>query len=140
MSSTDCIDQIGIIEEVKEKSVFVRFQSAPACGSCSAKSLCSPSTTDNRIIEIENQNESFTVGESVKISISKKMGFVALFFGYVFPFLLVIFSLVITVSVGVKESLSGIISISLLLPYYFMIYLVRDKMNQLFIFTINKLY
>ncbi len=140
MSSTDCIDQIGIIEEVKEHSVRVRFQSAPACGSCSAKSLCSPATPDNKIIEIENQNEGFTVGESVKISISKKMGFIALFFGYVLPFLLVLCTLIFTISLGIRESLSGLLSISILLPYYFLIYLFREKMNHMFIFTLDKLY
>lgn len=138
MSSIDCIDQIGIVEEVREKSVIVRFQSQPACGNCSAKSLCAQASTDNKVIEIQNQTNRFSVGESVKVSISKAMGHKALFYGYLLPFLLVITLLVFSVSIGMNEMVSGLISLSILVPYYFIIYLIREKINRIFIFTLKK--
>ena len=139
MGSNDCIDQIGIVEEVREKSILVRFQSAPACGSCMAKSVCAPGSAEKNLIEINHKNDSYSAGESVKILISRSMGFKALFLGYLFPFFLVILMLIIARIIGFNELISGMVSLFVLLPYYLTLYLFREKVNQNFIFTIMKL-
>lgn len=139
MSPAQCIDHTGIVEEVNEKSVLVRFQTPPACGSCSAKSLCAPASSGNKTIEIPTETGSFSEGETVKISITKAMGNKALFYGYILPFIFVITALIITFAAGLPESVAGIISLSVLIPYYFIIYLLREKINRMFIFTLKKL-
>ena len=139
MGSNDCIDQIGIVEEVREKSILVRFQSAPACGSCAAKSVCAPGSTEKNLIEINHKNNGYSAGDSVKILISRSMGYKALFLGYLLPFFIVILMLILTKIIGFDELISGLISLFVLLPYYLSLYLFREKVNQNFIFTIMKL-
>lgn len=139
MGSTDCIDQIGIVEEVREKSILVRFQSPPSCGSCMAKSVCAPGSAEKNLIEINHKNDSYSAGDSVKILISRSMGFKALFLGYLLPFFIVILMLIITKIIGFDELISGLVSLFVLLPYYLTLYLFREKVNQNFIFTIMKL-
>jgi sigma-E factor negative regulatory protein RseC len=138
MDSADCIDQIGIVEEVREKSILVRFQSPPACGSCQAKFFCAPGSSDKNLIEISQKTRGYSKGDSVKILISRSMGFRALFLGYLFPFLMVILVLATTQILGLNELASGLISLSVLFPYYLMLYLFREKVNKNFIFTIMK--
>ncbi|MBN2215354.1 MAG: SoxR reducing system RseC family protein [Bacteroidales bacterium] len=139
MGSTDCFDQTGTIEEVKENSVLVRFQSAPACGSCMAKSVCGVGSAGKNLIEIHHRTHGYSVGDSVKIIISRSMGFRALFIGYVLPFLLVVLLLVMSKMLGYNDLISGLISLVVLLPYYLALYFLREKVNKQFIFTLSKL-
>ncbi|HJX70741.1 MAG TPA: SoxR reducing system RseC family protein [Bacteroidales bacterium] len=139
MDSADCIDQIGIVEEVKENSILVRFQSAPACGSCLAKSVCSPGSAGKNLIKIHQRTDGYSMGDPVKILISVSMGFRALFLGYLLPFLMVVFFLLLTKILGFNELISGLISLSGLLPYYLTLYLFRERVNKKFIFTLTKL-
>lgn len=139
MGSSDCIDQIGIVEEVRENSILVRFQSAPACGSCMAKSVCAPGSAEKNLVEIHHKDQSCTAGDSVKIHISRSMGFKALFLGYLLPFFIVFLMLVLTSLIGFNELVSGLTSLFVLLPYYLTLYLFREKVNQNFIFSIMKL-
>jgi len=139
MGSTDCIDQIGIVEEVREKSILVRFQSSPACGNCMAKSVCAPGSVEKNLIEISHKNDSYSAGDPVKILISRSMGIKALFLGYLLPFFIVVLMLILTKIIGFDELASGLVSLSVLLPYYLTLYFLREKVNQNFIFTIMKL-
>jgi sigma-E factor negative regulatory protein RseC len=139
MGSTDCFDQTGIIEDIKENSVLVRFQSAPACGNCLAKSVCAPGSAGKNLIEIPQKTKTYSVGDSVKILITKSMGLKALFLGYLLPFLMVLFLLVLTKIVGMNDLVSGLVSLSVLMPYYLCLYLFREKVNKQFIFTLTKL-
>ena len=139
MDSADCIDQIGIVEEVKENSILVRFQSAPACGGCKAKSVCVPGSAEKNLFEIHQRTYGYSVGDSVKILISESLVFRALFLGYLLPFVLIVFLLILTKILGFNELLSGLISLSGLLPYYLTLYLFREKMNKRFNLTLTKL-
>ena len=139
MGSTDCIDQIGIVEEVREKSILVRFQSPPSCGSCMAKSVCASGSAEKNLIEINHKNDSYSAGDSVKILISRSMGYKALFLGYLLPFFIVILMLILASIIGFDELISGLVSLFVLLPYYLTLYLFREKVNQNFIFTVMKL-
>ena len=139
MGSSECIDQIGIVEEVREDSILVRFQSAPACGSCMAKSICAPGSDEKNLVEIHEKNKSYHAGDPVKINISRSMGFRALFLGYLLPFIIVVLMLIITGIMGFSELVSGLASLLVLLPYYFILYLFREKVNQNFIFSVMKM-
>lgn len=139
MGSSDCIDQIGIVEEVREDSILVRFQSAPACGSCIARSICAPGSVEKNLVEIHHKAQNYTAGDPVKIHISRSMGFKALFLGYLLPFLIVVLMLILTGIMGFSELFSGLASLFVLLPYYFTLYLLREKVNQNFIFSVMKM-
>ena len=67
MVSNDCIDKVGIVEEVKENSVLIRFQSEPACGSCRAKFICGTGSDERNLIEIYNKNRTYHQGDAVKV-------------------------------------------------------------------------
>jgi sigma-E factor negative regulatory protein RseC len=139
MGSNECIEQTGIVEEIRDNSVLVRFQSAPACGNCLAKSVCAPGSNEKNIIEVHNKTMEYSIGDSVKIFISKSMGFKAMFLGYLLPFLIVVITLILTTLLGLNELQSGLMSLSVLIPYYFTMYMFREKINEKFVFTLMKL-
>jgi len=67
----------------------------------------------------------------------ESMGFAALFLGYVFPLFAVIIVLVVLVSAGIRELAAGLISVSVLIPYYLIVWFLRKKINEKFTFTLK---
>ncbi len=138
MESTICVDQKGIIEEVKDKSVIVRFLMPTACGNCSAKSICSAGKIDKDCIEIEDSSKKYSTGDLVRVEISKAMGYRALGYGYILPFFIVLLTLIIVTILGLNELFAGIISVLILFPYYLLLYMVRNQINRKFKFELKK--
>lgn len=139
MVSNGCIDKIGIVEKVKENSILVRFQSELACGSCRAKFICGSGSDDRNLVEIYNKNCICNKGDAVKVIISVSMGFKALFLGYILPFLIVMCTLIITLSLDFSEPVSGLAALFTLIPYYTGLYIFKEKVNKKFIFTLMKI-
>ncbi len=138
MDSNLCIDQKGIIEEVGNHMVYVKIMPDTGCTNCSVKSVCSAGTRQTTI-EIAGIDESYSVGEEVSVTISNGLGFRAVFFGYVLPFIIVIATLCFSSLLKAGELISGVASVSVLIPYYFALYQLRERVKRKFTFSIAKI-
>ena len=138
MSSNDCVEQKGIIEDITNGIGKVNITSFSACASCSSKSACQMSENTNKIIDVHLTDNNFSKGEIVKVAMKKVLGLRATLIAYVLPFTLIIFSLIILTNIGVSEAVSGIISLALLVPYFLFIYYKRDSLKKTFQFTLDK--
>ena len=63
--------------------------------------------------------------------------FNAVFFSYVFPFILIMLTLIITTNF-VKEWIAGLVSLFILIPYYFMLFVLKDTFKKAFKISILK--
>ncbi len=133
------IDHEGVIEEIADGIVRVRISSLSACATCHAKGVCSAGNTEEKYIDIPDPGTDYNTGEQVRVSISRHNGFKAVAIGYIYPFILLMISLVTLTFSGVNELHSGLISLGLLIPYYLVIYLFRARINRQFSFKLNKL-
>lgn len=138
MSSTDCAEQKGIIEEITNGMAKVNITSYSACSSCQSKSACSMNESSSKIIDVFVDTEDYKVGEMVKVAIKKSLGMRATLLAYVIPFMIIIASLIVFKSLGLHEGLAGLISLSLLIPYYLGLYLLNNTLKKTFQFTLNK--
>jgi sigma-E factor negative regulatory protein RseC len=68
---------------------------------------------------------------------AQSMGYAAVTLGYFIPFLIVILTLIILISFSVTELSAGLISLSVLAPYYTLMYIFRNKIDKKFTFTIK---
>ncbi|NQS88404.1 SoxR reducing system RseC family protein, partial [Patescibacteria group bacterium] len=84
----------GIIEEIDNQEITVRFLSNSACSECHAKSVCSVSDSPEKHVVIESSGYHYNTGDKVDIILARSLGFKALFLGYIFPFLTVFFTLI----------------------------------------------
>jgi len=132
------ISHQGIVESVSAQSVIVRIMSESACATCHANGACSAADQQEKLVEVKYSGSSFKVGELVTVSSKQSTGFKAVFLGYGLPFILVISALIACKLFALKESTSGLISILVLFPYYAMLYLFRERLNQSFLFEIHK--
>ncbi len=133
------IEHKGIVKKIVGKSLKVSIISTTSCASCSAKGICNVSEIEEKEVEVKEYEGEYRVGEHVKVFYRQILGFRALFLGYILPFLLIFVGLIISLLITNKEGLSGLIALSTLIPYYIVLYLRKDKINDKFSFSIKKI-
>jgi sigma-E factor negative regulatory protein RseC len=136
----DIIEHQGEIIEIGIDYIMVEIISQSACSSCNAKSMCSMSETESKVVEVENKGyEMFEIGETVNVILRKSLGFKALYISYLIPLLILILILLSLSSFGIGELTTGLSIIMALAVYYIGVYLLRDRFKREFVFTIEKL-
>ncbi len=128
----------GTIEKVDKQSVYVKILSASACSSCQIKGACNLAESREKIVEVKKlQGEEYSVGEKVDVVMDRSSGTRAVVLAYLIPFSVVLLSLIALLTAGVSESISALLSIGLLVPYYLILYRFRDRLKKNFGFTIR---
>ena len=135
----DIIKHRGIVEKIEGSHVVVRIVQTSACSACSAKGLCNASESKEKQIDVYEVNPSYQIGEEVMLCGSTSMGMRAVLLAFGIPVLLLLAALFITMRVTDGDALlSAIVAMLAIIPYYFVIYLMKDKMNKTFSFVIEK--
>ena len=132
------VEHWGVIKEITPKTIKVSLLNVSGCASCHTKSTCSVSDVDNKIIDIINTGESVKAGEKVRVSYEKSLGPLALFIGYILPFLFMMLVLMISWSITNDEVIAGVSSILSIGVYYLFLTLFRKKLKDTFTFRILK--
>jgi sigma-E factor negative regulatory protein RseC len=138
MNTSVCFEQRGIIESVNDKRIIVRIDRGSACGHCGAQGLCNLAESTERSIEVNNSTQTFYVGEWVRVTMSRSMGNKAILLGYLIPFILLISTLLILSAYGLPDWIAGLVSLSILIPYYIILYITRERLRRTFSFSIHK--
>lgn len=132
------IEHPGVVETVSGQKVFVRVESRAACGNCHARSHCSMTDLDEKVIEvIPGHGRIYEPGQQVIVTLEQSLGFKALMLGYIFPFIILLVSILVLMSITGNELLSALSGIGLMLPYYAWIYLIRKRLRENFNFRIK---
>ena len=138
METSEKIEHDGVVVKVGDKSLFVSLLVNSSCGSCHAKEFCGPSESAVREIEVSSVYKDLKPGDHVVVRLEQSKGVLALVLGYLLPFILMVSVLVISLELSGRESLSGLLAIGILLPYYSLLFIFREKLKQKFTFTLKK--
>lgn len=122
-----------IINGVITVSLIGNFQ----CEACNAKRGCGISDSELKEIEVIDTYSKFSINESVEVILAKELGLKAVLWAYVIPFILLLSVLIIT-SYFLKEWIAGILSLLILIPYYFILYILRRSFKKKYKFSILK--
>ncbi len=128
----------GRVLETSGETLKVLIENFSSCSECHAKGACLVSDKKEKIIEVDRSNELFCVGEKVVVYFEEKLGFLALGLGYVIPFFLLLGTLFLSFELSRNELLSGFFSIAILVPYYFLLYILRHKIKKVFEFRVER--
>ena len=132
------VTHTGIIKSVHNGRAIVSIIAQSACASCHIKGACTMSDVKEKIIEVDlNEGQNYSNGEEVVIEMQQSLGSWAVLFGYFFPFLLVIATLIIFTSFGLDQGLSGLLAILTLAPYYLIMYLFRAILRKKFTYRLQ---
>ncbi len=138
MNTSVCFEQKGFIESIDDNRITVRIDRGSACGHCTAQGLCNLSQTAEQTIEINTSSQIFSVGEYVQVTMSRSMGNKAILMGYFIPFILLITTLLMLSAFGLPDWIAGFVSIMILVPYFIILFVFRDRLRKTFTFSIHK--
>ena len=136
--TNNTIKHLGIVENIQGSHLSVRIVQTSACAACSVKGHCSSADSKDKIIDIiDTAASSYRVGEKVMVIGETSMGMMAVVLAFIIPFVLLIFSLFLFMALMENELYSALLSLAILIPYYFILWLNETRLKQKFSFTIK---
>ena len=133
------ISHSGVVESISEGCVQVRILQTSACAACKVAGHCHASESKEKIVDVLNAGDTsrLKVGDSVIVSASRDVANRALLLGFGVPFLILVSVLIIMLQLVSDEGLAALVALSALLPYYGLLYLMRDRIQQKMAFSIE---
>ena len=133
------ISHSGIVESISEGCVQVRILQTSACAACKVAGHCHASESKEKIVDVLNVHDisRLKVGDSVVVSASRDVANRALLLGFGVPFLILVSVLLIMLRLVSDEGLAAVTAILALIPYYLVLYLMRDRIQQKMAFSIE---
>ena len=137
---SNIIEHLGVVEKVDADRIVVKIVQASACSGCSAKNLCSSSESKEKLIDIVNiTGKSYDIGETVMVQGTTLMGFQAILFAFILPFLVMVITLFVMMQwTNQSEAISALFSLAALLPYYIILYFFRNNLKKKFLFRLKQ--
>lgn len=136
--ATDAIKHSGIIKKIDESTIFVSIVAQSSCNACHAKGVCHVSDMNEEVVEVPARgNVDRQVGDKVYVVMKKSLGTQAVLLGYFFPFLLVLITLIVSLTLMNNQGIAGLLSLGILIPYYLILYVSRARLKQTFVFSIQ---
>ena len=136
--TNNTIKHLGIVENIQGSHLSVRIVQTSACAACSVKGHCSSADSKDKIIDIiDTAAASYQVGENVMVVGETSMGMQAVALAFIIPFVLLIFTLFLFMALIENELYAALLSLAVLIPYYFVLWLNKMRLKQQFSFTIK---
>ena len=132
------IEHKAKVIEMTPEFTTVEIIVSSACAGCHAKSLCGMSEEQEKVISLPTDPyATYNVGDQVQLCTKMSMGMKAVWISYVIP-LAVLMILILSLSFVISnEFLRGGVALAGVGAYYFIIWLLRDKLSDQFEFYIN---
>ena len=120
----------------------IEIMVSSACSECHAKGLCGVSESEEKVISLPTDPyATYNVGDEVILATKKSMGFKAVWISYVIPLavlmILILSLLAIFEGTQGKEAVAGLGALAGVAVYYFVIWLLRDRLKNEFVFYIK---
>ena len=136
--TNNTIKHLGIVENIQGSHLSVRIVQTSACAACSVKGHCSSADSKDKIIDIiDTAAASYQVGENVMVVGETSMGMQAVALAFIIPFVLLIFTLFPFMALIENELYVALLSLAVLVPYYYILWLNKTRLKQKFSFTIK---
>ena len=136
--TNNTIKHLGIVENIQGSHLSVRIVQTSACAACSVKGHCSSADSKDKIIDIiDTAASSYQVGEKVMVVGETSMGMQAVALAFIIPFVLLIFTLFLFMALIENELYAALLSLAVLVPYYYILWLNKTRLKQQFSFTIK---
>ena len=136
------IEHEGRVIAVDKDYISVEIVNKSACASCHAKGVCGASDEAVKVVEVAQSfatlADEYQVGETVNVVMSSAMGTQAIWIAYVVPLIVLMASILVFSLCGASELWMGLGSLGVVALYYLGVYLMRNRISKIFIFSIEK--
>ena len=132
------ISHSGVIESIEEGCVHVRIVQTSACAACKVAGYCNAAESKEKIIDVFCDSvAAYQVGQQVVVSTSGQVAVKALLWAFGVPFALLMAVLLLLLLLTGNEGWAALSALATLVPYYVLLWLLRDKMREQLAFRIE---
>ncbi len=133
------ISHSGIVESVDGDCVHVRIVQTSACAACKVAGYCNAAESKEKVVDVHCADSgSYQVGQQVVVATSGRVAARALLWGFGVPFIILVGVLFVVLQLTGSEGMAALSAIAALIPYYFILWLLRDKMREQLAFSIER--
>jgi sigma-E factor negative regulatory protein RseC len=128
----------GRIVRMTPQTTTVAIEQHAACSSCHAAGLCGMADVAEKAVEVPTDPyASYGVGDEVEVVLKASMGMKAVWLAYMIPLVVLLAVILGLVALGVAEVPAGLSGIGAVAVYYLLLWLLRDKFRNEYVFTIK---
>lgn len=136
MGATRLIEHEAVVKESGHGLLRIALNPGSACKGCHAEGVCNPSGQSEKIIDIKGRYF-YKTGDKVTVLMKMRTGYTAVFLGYILPLLVVITVLATGSILSMSEPLIAVSALLFLALYYLLLFLMRERINKKFTFSIK---
>ena len=138
----EVIEHEGVVIANEDGHFVVKFLQQSACASCKAKGFCASNENKEKLVDVwltngHNAADNIGIGDKVTVCATISMGWKAITFAFIIPLAVLVATVIVALLITGDEPLSAIIGLGALCPYYFVLYLLRAKMQKQISFWIG---
>ena len=133
----DYLEHPGIVNKITESGCEVSVMVGDACQDCHAKSVCSTSGQQQRLIFVSQAPKHLKTGYRVVVIMRSSLGVRAVIIAYLIPFVVLAGTLLISLEFGLNEALAALTAILSTAFYFLILWLFRDKIERTIDFKIK---
>ena len=120
-----------MVERIEGDCIKVRIVQTSACAACKVASHCNAAESKVKIVDVFDCDATkYSAGQEVMVWASKDVANKALLLGFGVPFLLLVCVLMIALWLTANEGIAALIALGSLVPYYFALWLLRDRIQR----------
>ncbi len=140
MTTKSTVSHKGIVTRISDSAITVSILSQSACAACHAKGACTMADMQEKEVSIPVKGAPVVkTGQTVEVILDEHLGAWAVFWGYGFPFILMLTAFILVFSFTGHELLAGLSALGVLLPAYLILYLLRSRLARTFVFRLSPL-
>ena len=124
------IKHTGIIDSIEGNHIKVRILQTSSCSSCKIANHCNAADTKTKIVDLYADGQSYKIQDEVIVSVSRDITTLAVLLCFVVPLGMMLLSIFGLKAVGLNELVAAFTSLSILIPYYFLIWCFRKRIAQ----------
>lgn len=132
------IQHFGTVSKTEGSHIQVTIMQASACSTCSAAHLCQSSETKEKVIDVYGDYPDVHEGQAVCVVGTIHQGLYATLWCYMVPLALLLLTMITALYLIHDDGIAALLSLGVLVPYYGVIYLLRDKFAKKFTFKIKQ--
>ena len=116
------------------------LESNAHCTGCHAVMLCGMGKVKKKVVQVQTDPlTTYEVGETVQVILTGQMGLKAVWIGYIAPLVILLVLLLVMIACHADELVAGLTAGGTVALYYLVLYLLRSRLVDEYIFTIKKL-
>ena len=133
------ISHSGVVERIEGDCIKVRIVQTSACVACKVASHCNAAESKVKIVDVFGcDTTNYSTGQEVTVWASRDVANRALLLGFGVPFLLLVCVLLIALRLTANEGLAALWALGSLVPYYFALWLLRNRIQRGISFQIEE--